>query len=425
MPARMLGKRTIASYSPALFDVAPDILGALPLALVKRWLESEQTAEIAAALLAPFKVTGYSVCSDSVGLTTLTRRFGLIDILAIIERPKQIIHALGTAIGGLPAGIWSADNTQTFFPASVGAEALLSTLLTIQSAIDAQAEIRVGLGAHFGAFYRIGGGLYGFETDAIEWIAENRSEAGDILVSQALLDRLPADHAFEIERARIERTALGEMFRVYESAHSRASVATSFRAGPGRYPIPYSESFHADLVVYANRRQDVTLGAELRRKYVVQRSVVVVEREVSAGDEVEVDVFFDLAASVRMKDLGLGLLGRVGGIEAKLAGPVGIYVFAGAGDALAFAQAFRSALADDGIASRFGVDAGDVLVFDLPGGGRDLAGGPVNIASKLAQDLGQFGQIYLSEAAHQAAGAMGFQPMTCMLAGQETSLYVG
>jgi len=58
-------------YSTKLFDVKQDIIGALPLRLVEQWLSSEQTYADALELLDSHKVQGYSVSSDSVGLTKL------------------------------------------------------------------------------------------------------------------------------------------------------------------------------------------------------------------------------------------------------------------------------------------------------------------------------------------------------------------
>jgi class 3 adenylate cyclase len=52
---------------------------------------------------------------------------------------------------------------------------------------------------------------------------------------------------------------------------------------------------------------------------------------------------------------------------------------------------------------RIGVDTGRVLLFELGPGSRDVAGTPVNVASKLAQYTGQSGAIHLTiEAARQA-----------------------
>ncbi|MEK7877809.1 MAG: family 3 adenylate cyclase, partial [Pseudomonadota bacterium] len=59
--------------------------------------------------------------------------------------------------------------------------------------------VGVGLGAHCGEFYSIGGGLYGPEADGIEEGAENQTEGGEILVSRRLAGRLGEGHGFSFE----------------------------------------------------------------------------------------------------------------------------------------------------------------------------------------------------------------------------------
>jgi class 3 adenylate cyclase len=73
--------------------------------------------------------------------------------------------------------------------------------------------------------------------------------------------------------------------------------------------------------------------------------------------------------------------------------------------ALDFARRFRATLQQQEISSRIGIDYGDVLVFQLREGVEDIAGAPVNIASKLAQDEGVFGKISLTDAAVSNARA--------------------
>jgi class 3 adenylate cyclase len=47
---------------------------------------------------------------------------------------------------------------------------------------------------------------------------------------------------------------------------------------------------------------------------------------------------------------------------------------------------------------------GRVLLFELGAGRYDVAGSPVNVASKLAQDAGKLGAITLTWASARAAG---------------------
>lgn len=87
-----------------------------------------------------------------------------------------------------------------FYPASTSADILLSALLTVQDEIVRGCQVRVGLGAHFGNFYQVSGGLYGPEAEAIEDIAENGTEGGEIAGSQAVVDQLIPGNAFTLEQ---------------------------------------------------------------------------------------------------------------------------------------------------------------------------------------------------------------------------------
>lgn len=192
---------------PGLFDLAQDMPGDLPLQLVARWLDSAQTGEDAVRLLKDYRTGGFNVVSDSAGLTRLTSQRSLLEILALINRPKEIVHAYGTAIGGRGVGIWAADNTQMLYPETTDAATLLSTLLTVQDEIARSSKVLIGLGAHFGSFYHLSGGLYGAEADVIEEIAENDTEGGEIVVSQAVVNRLTSGLGFTLDSTNEAGTA--------------------------------------------------------------------------------------------------------------------------------------------------------------------------------------------------------------------------
>lgn len=416
----MATKIAKAQYSAALFDVAQDIIGALPIKLIEQWLSSEQSQKDALRILEPYRVKGFSVSSDSVGLTKLTKQKGLMEILAIIDQPKEIVHGYGTAIGGQGVGIWAADNTQMFYPAHISAETLLSALLTIQDEVAKRCQIKIGLGAHYGEFYSISGGLYGPEADAIEEIAENDTEGGEIAVTQAIVDLLPPGHAFSIAQRSGEPTALGHTFRVLDGPR-----LSGVKPRAARYPIPYSEAFYADLVAYEARSTDAALGKQLADKYTQHKVVVLIERESQEAETHEVSMFNNLSLSAMMKDVGLLHLPKTSGVEIKVAGPLGIYTFDDAADAFGFAQAFRQELGRTDIACRIGIDVGPVLVFDLPSGGKDIAGMPVNMASKMAQDKGKLGKLYLSEAVKGLVEVSGFVELKYAVSGVEMTVYEG
>jgi hypothetical protein len=416
----MAAKLSRSQYSPALFDVAQDIAGGLPLRLVELWLACEQTQHDALHLLADSRVTGFNVVSDAAGLTRLTRQRGLMEILALINQPKEIVHGLGVASGGEAIGIWAADNTQMFYPRTVGAEALLSMLLAVQDAVRARCQIEIGLGAHFGEFYRLGGGLYGAESAAIEAIAEDHTEGGEIVVSAAIVARLDPGHGFTLQRREGPQTVIGPLYRLQDGPRPAAAP------GPDvNYPIPYSPTFYADLLALGGHPGDRAMARAMERRYTVQRVVVLVERESQVADSHEIAVLNDVALSAMLKDAAIRHLEGGAGVEIKVSGPIGIYAFEDPVAALEFAESFRRVLDHDEIVSRFGIDVGPVLIFDLAGGGKDIAGMPVNVASKMAQDRGCWGRIYLSAAVHALVEAPGYTELRYSVSGVDLVVYEG
>ena len=416
----MAEKLTRKIYTPGLFDTAQDIIGALPLKLVADWLNSEQTQSDALRLLDAFKVRGYSVSSDSAGLTKLTQQKGLLEILAIISQPKTIVYGMGKAIGGEGVGIWAADNTQMFYPDSVDAATLVSSLLTVQDEIAKKCQIKIGFGAHFAQYFHLAGGLYGYEADEIEEIAENETAGGEIVISQAIVDRLPASHGFALEIRSDLASGIGTIYRVLDGRRLAISPMDGHR-----YPIPYSRDFYDDLLAYESRMNDEQLARRMAEKYLQHKVVVLVDRENREGDVHEISMFDHLSFSALMKDIGLRLLSAHAGAEIKVAGSLGIYVFDDASQALDFSRAFTREFEKYEIACRIGVDAGDVLIFDLPSGGKDIAGNPVNIASKMSQDKGEFGKLYLSEAMKKLVDVSGYREIRYTVSGVEMNVYEG
>ena len=407
-------------YSSVLFDISQDIIGGLPFKLIEQWLESEQTHQIALQLLKPYKVTGYSVSSDSAGLTKLTKQKGLLEILAIINQPKEIVYGFGKVIGGRAVGIWAADNTQMFYPASVSPDTLLSGLLTIQDEISKRCQIKIGFGAHYGEFYHINGGLYGLDADRIEEIAENDTEGGEIVISESIYKLLSPANTFTLTKKSELPNTIGALFQVLDG--SRLSGVQPLDR---KYPIPYSETFYADLVAYENRLNDTAFGQDLTDKYIQKKVVVLIERESKETDTHEVGMFTNLSLSAMLKDVGMRLLPQSNGVEIKVVGSLGLYTFDEATAAISFAQAFRRELAVEEIACRIGIDSGPVLVFDLSVASKDIAGMPVNVASKMAQDKGQFGKLYLSSTMKELVDVSQLTEITYTVSGVEITIYEG
>ncbi|MEV0400290.1 hypothetical protein [Actinoallomurus sp. NPDC050550] len=408
-------------HAPGDFDLTHDIAGEPSSALVEQWRRSGGTAADARRLLSGYAIEGYSVVSDSAGLTRLSERLTLLEVLALIDRPKRILHAYGRAVGGRAVGVWAADNGQMFHPAETGAATVLSALLTVQDEIRRHCQVRIGIGAHHGTFSALSGGLYGAAADAIEDLAENHVDGGEIAVTEAVADRLPAGHPFVLRRKDAPAHPLGAVHQVLDGPR----LDDVRPADRERYPIPYSPDLHADLLRLEKRPGDAALLAELTARHLREGTIVLAERGGVPAETPDVALLRGLSRSALMKETGLRLLPPRGAIEIKVAGPLAIYLFDEPQPAVCFALRLRATLADHDIVSRIGVDTGPVLTGETPGGGRDIAGAPINVASKMAQDLGRPGHVYLSDALREHTGLASFVPIEKVVSGVRIRFFEG
>ncbi|HRI71224.1 MAG TPA: hypothetical protein PK156_43625, partial [Polyangium sp.] len=180
----------MATHDVSLADLAEDIAGALPAELVLAWNESDKSNSTQARFLEPYIVRGTIVAMDAAGLSKLTQRRTLPEVLKLISEPKEILHALGKAIGGQAIGVWVADNAQMFFPENIDPVLVVEQMLAVQQR-GKSLPVKIGIAIHFAECVSIAGGLFGDEADFIEAIAEDHTRGGEIVVSQSIYQRLP------------------------------------------------------------------------------------------------------------------------------------------------------------------------------------------------------------------------------------------
>jgi len=80
-------------------------------------------------------------------------------------------------------------------------------------------------------------------------------------------------------------------------------------------------------------------------------------------------------------------------------GGLAVLAFGTVGEALEVSRALRARSRDNAIPVRIGIDRGPVLVFANPDGWKNIAGDPVNIASKISEDAGSAGRICVTSRA--------------------------
>jgi class 3 adenylate cyclase len=343
---------------PALADLREDIAGPIPVDLIKAWIESDRTPEAHAKLLAPFTRHGTVVKTDSAGLSKLSRARPLLEVLKLVNEPKEIIAAHGLAVGGEAIGVWIADDTQMFYDDAIPTERVVDAMVSAQIA-NTNNHVQVGMAIHRGEFFHIGGGLYGEDADLVEELGENKTEGGEILIVEP---RESLDYT--------GREATVKPLRDFE------------------YPAPFSKKFLAML-----RSYDAGENESFADEYAKEASIVLVR----VFHESQALLLDQLVAHVAASSKLSGLLSDHNVTKVKCNGALGIFHCDTDAQAQDFALAARETLRDAGFEANVGVTRGTVFLFPLENGGKEIAGSPVNLASKLAEDTEERNVVFIHD----------------------------
>ena len=396
---------------PALADVAKDISGPLPVGLLDDWAAStDRSHEAARLLLAPYRREATVVSSDTAGLTRMTQERDLLDVLWLVSEPMQILYAVGTAIGGHSVGVWEADNTEMLYPSGLSVDTIVDAMLEAQARIAERTTVKVGLCVHTGVFYEIGGGLFGGDAQLVEELAENHAAGAEILVTNELVQRLQAPREYALTR-RSELDALHGAGAF--SVHSSRRMA-SLRESTAVFPHPFPSEFFAMLRDPARRAEaTATEGAGAQ---MVERFVVFLARKGAARSQDDLaSVLDELLTNERMNGVVVESL-RGSAQLVETTGGLAILVFEHGREAVDFARTVRERFRELSLPVSVGIDSGSVLVFaKSPGRAGTIAGDPINLSSKISEDLGEAGRIRITERAAQGLdgldGAERFEEM--------------
>ena len=367
---------------PAFADLTQDIAGPIPLDLVKGWVEGTQDEGAAESRLDRFAVEGTVVATDTSGLSRMTQERDLLDVLSMVSGPKEIVHALGTDIGGRPIGTWVADNTEMFYPADVPLHVVVGAMLEAQARIAATLDVRIGMCAHQGRFFDVGRGLYGADADLVEYVAEQFAAPGEVLATRVVADALARQGAFTLE-------ARESLSVVHAPGVFTVTQGPSWAHLPGANPN-YPHGF-TDEVFQALRDVRGPLAAEARArvyKSVEDRIIVFAARERTRAPETSAADLLDIF----VRDLALDAIVRhvpdAATHVASLGGGIAILSFDSGERAVAVAMAMRDQAVEMGLPLKVGFDAGPVLTVGRLRGPSGISGDAVNLASKLSEDLG-------------------------------------
>jgi class 3 adenylate cyclase len=386
--------------------------GPVPVSLLYAWAAEDQDDTRAATLLEPFRITGTVVSSDTSGLSRLTKERDLLDVLALISEPKQILHAIGLEIGGRPVGTWVADNTQIYYPPAIEPPAIVGGMIEAEQRITCELPVGVGMCIHSGAFYELGGSLYGPDAHVVESIAEHHAGPGEILVTGPVRDGCPETFEFR-QRADLVVHGGGGIFSV-----SRSPGTRQLQVRNRRYPHPWPAEFFDSLMELKSSNERDGLRQQIYDTYLKRLIVVFVSRAREPGAAMTTaGLLDDLIANVLFDALISGL-DQARGHVAGLGGGLGILTFDAAPEALDAAHALRRRCGANGLSVKMGIAGGPVLFFSNPRGPSGIAGSPVNIASKISEDAGVAGRINIaSDVAAQLPRQAGAEPFEITVGG--------
>ncbi len=356
-------------FNASLSDIRQDIAGDLPLDLILLWNQQEKSEALHSEMLSPYLFEGIIACSDSAGLSKLSQKYTLPEVMKLVSEPKELLHAYGKAIGGEAIGIWAADNTQIVYK-DIAVDTAVRQMLRLQ--IDAkELTVKIGLGMHFGKAYKIGGGLFGHDASHIEEIAEDHSSGGELLITKELYSMLSLDVAkYFTKKEDSENYSATE---VNDEIHFKPGNDTS-------YPYPFDTTFFSLL----KENSLESLSQMSLDEYREEKACVLI----SVKHE-EYDFLLDYFTACLVAESVIAKAAeRYNGTMVKSNGALGIFLFTDDANAVAFAKEAFVNLQTEGFISHIGISRGEVLLFPLKNGGLEISGNPVNIASKLAEDSG-------------------------------------
>ncbi len=396
---------------PALADLTQDIAGPVPVQLLRDWATGQQDLEAAVTLLDSFRVQGTVVASDASGLSRMMKEMDLLEVLSLILRPKEIIHALGREIGGRAIGAWVADNTEMFYARDLGAAAIIEAMAEAQTRIAERHPVQVGMCIHAGSFYEIGGGLYGADADTVEYFAEHCAGPGEILLTGSVARQLEADGGDPVPHLGLQALPPEDFPEpVYMAQWNRR--APWLRERETSFPHAFPPEFYG-LLSRLGKSEEIR--RQIYGQWLQECTVVFLSRQRAPGaaGAPSLDSLLDDLVINALMDTVIREPLSAGDHIAASGGGIAILTFDTPQEGIGFARETQSKLAANGLAVQAAIDAGPVLLFRNARGPSGIAGDAVNTASKLAEDLGMAGSISVTERAfsqvNQVTGADRFE----------------
>lgn len=360
-------------------DLRQEFAGTVPVEVIKAWEVSTKQSHDQNEILRPFEREGYYVTTDSAGLSRLTAERTLIEVMRLVSEPKEIIFEHGRAIGGRGVGIWAADNSAMFYDAGrVSADQLVEKMAAAQKRIHS-GPLQIGMGIHRGKFWELGMSLFGEQADLVEHISEEFTEGQEIVLSETVRSELQSDwHG--LLTLREDLTGFKTPF--YHLNYDEMTLWEGFDSGLMQSPKPenfYPFPFSSDFFLAMKRNNQAELESFYKNKVVIM---------IKNYHHKERLLLQELTDWVVVNAVWMEIAQKYDVEVVKSNGDLGIFVADRDSEAVEFAEDLLLSSRSGNDRVSIGLCRGDVLLFKLDGdAGKDIAGGAVNIASKISEDV--------------------------------------
>jgi class 3 adenylate cyclase len=284
-----------------------------------------------------------------------------------------------------------------FYAENLRIETVVEAMAEVQARIQERLPIQIGMCVHAGSFYEIGGGLYGGDADTVEYLAEHCAEPGEIVVTGTVAQRLNAAGPGGgpipgVTLQRLELEGLSEQPYAVEWSQRAPWLRENETAYPHAYPPEFYELLRQSGGSEEQRRR-------IYDQWLKECTIVFLARERVPGGERALDGMLDDLVINALMDTLVRETMAAGEHIAASTGGLAILTFDTPQEAIGFARDVRAKLTENGLPVQLAIDAGPVLLFRNSRGPSGITGDPVNIASKLAEDLGVSGSISVTERA--------------------------
>lgn len=396
--------------TPALGDLTQDIAGPLPVELFREWVSGDQNVDKASELLQPFAITGTVVATDTSGLSSLMKELDLLDVLALVSRPKEIVHAIGTDVGGRAIGTWVADNTEMHYAPETPLHVVIGAMVEVHERIKDERAVKIGMCIHEGTFYEIAGGLYGRDADAVEYLAERFAAPGETLLTGPVAARAKDFARFE-PRKELDVVFGGGVFTLSSGAR-----LPHLRGDRIDYPHPFPDDFFKSLLALRGGAASDQLRAAIYQSLLQERVIVVMTRERDTTEAASITSLLDNLVANAVMEAIVNQAAVAREHLASLGGGLAILSFSDAQQAIDISMALRDRFVESGLPVKIGIDAGRVLMFAKQRGPSGISGDAVNMASKISDDLGIVNMVSVTtHVADHVKGLEGAAPFTARI----------